>query len=249
MRDAGRVDKWIAGWAALVDLLAPEACGGCGTSGTSWCVACAGTVGAPRRVGRGSGTHGPGASAAAPLASAVFAAGRYRGPLRTALLAYKERGRRDLATPLARLLTVPLAAARAALPVPVRSPRGAPLRLVPAPSRPAAAHGRGGDHVLRLCRLLAARDPTLQVVAALRLARRTRDSVGLDATQRRANLAGRLRLCAARLPPPCAQVVLVDDVVTSGATLAACTAVLAERGVRVAAAVVLCDATTGSLYR
>ena len=34
----------------------------------------------------------------------VVAAGRYRGPLRTAVLAYKERGRRDLAGPLAALL-------------------------------------------------------------------------------------------------------------------------------------------------
>jgi predicted amidophosphoribosyltransferase len=192
----------------------------------------------------------------------VFAAGRYSGPLRTALLAYKERGRRDLAVPLAAVLAGPLAAARAALTVPADGPlrTAGPLawvpassrpsvdgllRLVPAPSRPAAARGRGGDHVLRLCRLLAAGEPALGVVPALRLARRTRDSVGLDARQRRANLAGGLRVRAARLPPPRARVVLVDDVVTSGATLAACTTALAERGVRVVAAVVLCDATAG----
>ena len=39
--------------------------------------------------------------------------------------------------------------------------------LVPAPSRPAAARARGGDHVLRLCRDLARGDPRLRVAPAL----------------------------------------------------------------------------------
>ncbi|OLT15744.1 hypothetical protein BJF78_15995 [Pseudonocardia sp. CNS-139] len=73
----------------------------------------------------------------------VLAVGRYHGPLRTALLRYKERGRRDLARPLAALLGMALD--EIALP-------GAPLWLVPAPSRASAARLRGGDHVLRLCR-------------------------------------------------------------------------------------------------
>jgi predicted amidophosphoribosyltransferase len=46
--------------------------------------------------------------------------------------------------------------------------------------------------------------------------RRVRDSAGLDAAQRRTNLAGRYR---ARPGAPGARLVLVDDVVTSGATL------------------------------
>ena len=73
--------------------------------------------------------------------------------------------------------------------------------LVPAPSRPSAARARGGDHVLRLCRVLAAGRPDIRVAAPLRLARHARDSVGLDAAQRAANLAGRLRVRAARSAP------------------------------------------------
>lgn len=168
----------------LLDLVLPRSCAGCARAGVLLCPGCAAP--APARV--------PAAGPGLP----VVAAGRYDGGLREAILAYKERGRRDLARPLAGLL----AAAVAEL-------GGRPL-LVPVPSSAAARRARAGDHVLRLARRVG---PT---AGPLRLVRPVRDSAGLDVAARAANLAFAMRAVSPREPRP---VVLVDDIVTTGATL------------------------------
>jgi predicted amidophosphoribosyltransferase len=218
--------RFLPAGRALVDLVLPSDCAACGGPRPPWCGPCGRTLGRPIGVQLPGGPR-------------VLAAGRYRGPLRTALLRYKERGRRDLARPLAALLVGPLHDL-------APPDRAGPTWLVPAPSRPAAARARGGDHVLRLCRALSAQRSDVRVAHSLRLDRRVRDSVGLDAAQRAANLRGRITVVSNRLPPAGDRSLIVDDVVTTGATLRECRAVLARAGVLTGDAVVLCDATSGA---
>ncbi|MCP2258687.1 putative amidophosphoribosyltransferases [Streptoalloteichus tenebrarius] len=215
----------------LLDLLVPACCAGCGVAGVSWCPDCHGAFGRPHPVHRPPLVRGPEA----------YAVGAYEGVARSAVLAYKERGRRDLADPLG-------AALAAALPL---LPRAGPARdgvwwLVPVPSRGAAARRRGGDHVRRLATRCAAHlalsgRPAV-VASGLRLARGVVDAVGLDAAGRVANLAGRVRPRPGGLPPPGTPVVLLDDVITTGATAAAGVAALRSVGVPVAAVLALVSA-------
>ncbi|HSK60809.1 MAG TPA: ComF family protein, partial [Actinomycetospora sp.] len=74
---------------------------------------------------------------------------------------------------------------------------------------------------------------------ALALGRRAADSVGLDAAARADNIGRHLRVRPRGLPPPGCAVVLLDDVLTTGATARAATARLAAAGRPVDVVVVL----------
>ncbi|HKR52497.1 MAG TPA: ComF family protein [Pseudonocardiaceae bacterium] len=214
---------------ALLDLLLPVDCASCGAPGSSWCLDCAALLGSPVRV------YPPCCVAGPP----VYALGAYRDQLRTVLLAYKERGRRDLRGPLGGAL------ASALLQLPPGHGSGG-VWLVPVPSRRSAAARRGGQHVALLAQraaaALAGAGVAAAVAPALRMGTGVRDSVGLQAAARQANLVGRVLLRRAGLPPSGVSVVLVDDVVTTGTTAAACVTTLLQAGVDTTAIVVLAAA-------
>lgn len=228
------------GMRALLDLVLPVSCGGCAAPGPAWCSRCSASLAAPIRVRPPRCADG----------LAVYALGAYRDRLRAALLAYKEHGRRDLAAPLGAALGTALLALPPGLRGPATGNGGATnaggLCLVPVPSRWSAAARRGGQHVAllaeRAAATLAAAGVAAAVAPALRMAYGVRDSVGLDRTARRANLAGRVLPRQAGLPPAGMSVLLIDDVITTGTTAGTCTAALLQAGVEVSAVVVLAAA-------
>ncbi|MEO8815794.1 MAG: ComF family protein [Mycobacterium sp.] len=216
----------------MLDLLLPLECGGCGAAATRWCAECAGqlTVGPdePRLV---SPRVDPGVP--------VYALGRYAGARRQAIVAVKERGRSDLVSPLA------LAVAAALHRLLCWGLLEVPLTIVPAPTRRSAARRRGGDPVERIVTAAVARHPGVAVAPALRMTALARDSVGLGTGARERNVAGRVVLRRHRLAGPggrAGEVLLIDDVVTTGATMAESVRVLRADGVPVAGVLVIAAA-------
>jgi predicted amidophosphoribosyltransferase len=193
---------------ALIDLLLPTGCAACHASAHGLCAGCLRAFGDPF-------AHAP-----TPPPTGIpplWVAGRYEGPVRAAILAYKERGRRDLA----RLLGDALARALRRVIGVLASGR---LLLVPVPSHPGAARARGGDHVRRLAVRAAARlragAVDVEVAPILRLAVRRRDAAGLTAAERADTLNGAFA-ATARIPDQSDRaVVVVDDLVTTGSTMA-----------------------------
>ena len=153
----------------------------------------------------------------------VFSLGRYAGPRRAAIIAMKEHGRTDLIAPLAAAVSAGVSRLATWGIVDV------PLTVVPAPTRGSAARRRGGDPVTSLAR--AAGLPDVAVVSALRLRALTRDSVGLSPGQRQRNIAGRVKL----RKHVRGEVLLIDDVVTTGATACESVRVLHTAGAHVTA--------------
>jgi predicted amidophosphoribosyltransferase len=237
----------------LVDLLLPRPCP-CGDPSGPACAAC--------RSGLVPSTAKLVLAYPAPAGLPVCAAAApYRGAVRRLLIAYKERGRRDLAGVLAvgllhALLALP--PVRAAFDPSARRLGGARrLVLVPVPASRAALRTRGVDHIVALIQgvlspLRALGRPAgieVSLAPMLEVTRRVADQAGLGASARAANLSGALRLRSAdRLHPararaaPAALVVVIDDVLTTGATMAEAVRALAFGGVRAHGAAVVATA-------
>jgi predicted amidophosphoribosyltransferase len=225
-------------WQDLTDLVLPADCGGCGRPRAVLCPQCrrALTGAAPRRVRPVPEPPGlPVVCAAAPYTDAV----------RAALLAHKERGALALAAPLGEALAGAVrsvlrevrTAAAPAGPGRARTgpyeDAGAAVLLVPVPSARGAVRARGHDPARRIALAAAGglrRSGTpAAVLAVLRQRRRVADQSGLDSRQRLANLAGALEVApgGGRLLAG-ARIVLVDDLLTTGATLAEAARALRE---------------------
>jgi predicted amidophosphoribosyltransferase len=173
----------------------------------------------------------------------------YAGPVREAVVAFKDHGRWALHGVLGAALGRAVAQLLLDEAQAGAGPARARVVLVPAPGSPGSARRRDGDHVRELAVVAARhlRGTGLDVAVRPLLApvRRRRDQVGLRREERAANLSGSVAALPAATRAHGLSVVLVDDLVTTGATLAECARALREAGVRPAGAAVVASAERG----
>ena len=187
---------------AALDLLLAPRCAGCGAAGSWLCLACR-ELCEPVRQGR------------------ITAAGTYGGALREAIHRFKYGGERALANELGELVAACVAtdlATGVALDV-----------VVPAVLHADRARARGYDQAWLLARAVAERT-ALPLRIPLRRIRLAAPQVTLDRAARAENVRGAYVAEAGSLHGM--RVALVDDVATTGATLAAASGALRAAGAR-----------------
>ena len=192
---------------ALLDLIYPPRCAACGTRGVRLCGACVAQC-VPLPVQRRP--RALPASSALQRALGIYP---FEGVVREAIHVFKYNGERGLAVPLAALLAAhrPLEAdALAAVPLHAERQRE-----------------RGFNQAALLAQELG-RIWGIPLVTTLIRVRATDHQVGQSARDRSANVQGAF-VWDSQTPPP-ARIVLIDDVLTTGATLIACAEALCAAG-------------------
>jgi len=204
----------------LLDVLAPPACAGCGVaSRAAFCEPCWARIEPPS----------PRWFDTAPL----LALGKYAPPLSEAIVQLKYEGRAELAGSLGRLLARELEA--------LRVEPGTVVVPVPLHARRLATRGYN-QAALIASELARARGLRCEP----RLLIRTRDTERQVGKSRAARLTNASDAFAVRKAGPrCA--ILVDDVVTTGATVRACAKTLALSGIAVVAVLALAEAEPAPL--
>lgn len=202
---------------ALLDLLMPPACVACGRSGALLCPECLSGFQPPSRAADRFLAPDAGVVLGESLSLGVTAFA-YEGPMRRSLAALKYAGASRLAPVLARAAEPTL---RRLLDL------AGPATLVPVPLHPERHRVRGYNQAQLLARSLA-RLAGLPTSDALRRARPTTKQHRLNRAARLHNLRGAFVMRPGAVVPDSA--ILVDDIVTTTATLEACASVLREAG-------------------
>ncbi|WP_382307382.1 ComF family protein [Herbiconiux sp. UC225_62] len=203
---------WLAEAAAL---LLPVSCAGCGVADHVVCPGCRAEL-SPRVTTVRAG----------PVPVPVAVALDYGGVVARVLSAVKEHGRTDALRPLAPAMRAALTGALIGCGVPDAT-------IVTMPSARSAVRRRGYRPVDLLVRSAGYR---VGRPAGLLLGRAIADQAGLSAAERRDNLRGAMRASETLRGRP---VVLVDDVLTTGSTLAEGCRAVSDRGGMVIAATCL----------
>jgi predicted amidophosphoribosyltransferase len=218
---------------AAGDLLLGAACHGCDEPSWGICLRCRASV----------SSHGCFRTRPEPCPDGfpiTVTTAPYDAIMRRLISAHKERGALGLTPFLAGRLAAAVGTIAAAAETGSR-----PIVLVPIPSARSAVRRRGFDATWAMAAGAARRlrgDRDVRAGRLLTQLRPVRDQAGLGAAEREANLRGGFR--ATKSAPNAALVIIVDDVVTTGASLSE-----AARALRVAGVPVLAAATIAATER
>lgn len=206
----------------LLDILAPEDCIECHQQGSIWCDWC--RLQHEPLPSRCFGCHAQTAGyevcktcrKATPL-KAVYVYGEYKNINKEIVKSLKFGCKRHAASPIAKMLSE-------FLPYFNEKPM-----LIPVPSAPSHVRQRGFDHTLVMTRELS--DKTGLPIVKLLVKTNDIRQVGSSRKQRLEQIKGSFRLKKFATDTP-EHVILIDDVVTTGATLSEAARVLKQNGVK-----------------
>ena len=203
--------------AKALDAALPAACVGCGREGRPICRACEPALDARLATPAGVPIGLPG-ELPEPLVQLEWCA-QFRGVTRDALHAIKYAGEQRLAEPLGRAVARRWSAA------------GVGAELVTNVPVPADRERQRGYDQAALIARAAARELGLPCVPLVRRARATIAQFDLDRRDRARNVRGAFVVDPRRAPDVQGRwIVLIDDVMTTGATLAASATALLDAG-------------------
>lgn len=218
----------------FLDLVYPPRCGGCGEAGSGWwCTACDQRL--TRYDAAASLHHLPLASASGQPADPpahtlrVISAALFAPPLREAIHAFKYEGVPQLAVAFGQHMAAAWRASGLSADA-----------IVPTPLHSTRQRKRGFNQSERLAQQVAALTNMALIADGLRRARRTEQQAHLSASERKANVAGAFIARPDRVQG--LSILVVDDVLTTGATLAECAAALYAAGARQVTALTLARA-------
>lgn len=223
-------------WGRLLDLLYPPACVSCGRPGAQVCVQCVRRFRPlrPPLCSRCGGPLGPRPSPTTrvppdsvrlcqacrvrpPAFDRAWSLFVYEGPLRDAIWAFKYGGHRVLGRMLGQLM---------AESVPAQATAGL-TAVVPVPLHPSRLVTRGFNQAALLARPIATRLQLPLLAHAVRRVRHEHSQATLDVRARRSAVRGAFGRGGEAMS---GNVLLVDDVFSTGATVNACAAVLRASG-------------------
>lgn len=212
--------------ARSLDLLLPPLCPGCDREGQLLCARCATPLRARLEEPPGQPIGLP-ADLPSPLLQFEWCA-PFTGPTRAALHALKYDGARDLAAPLGKAMAARWRSAG----------RGGEI-LVPVPVHRERLNERGYDQAALLAAVVGG-ELGVPLLPALARTRATRAQHALGRAARARNVGRQFHVLGASADAVSGRwIVLVDDVMTTGATLSACAWALVDAGAAAVSALTL----------